>query len=173
MKKFAELILLLGILGSLFGCGDSKVKKNKDIDLIEISSKTKGGFQDIVLTIVESNNENTEIIAKGKSNQETTGLKIIIEGKEIKFASLGQESDNLIRALSTLYALPTGDKFSKSRIFFYGILMNTDQSELDKGYYKFKLFFDPNDELGLYSELYIKYKLVDKGSRIEGKGQRV
>jgi hypothetical protein len=150
MKKFANIILLLSILSSLFGCGDNKVKENHDIDLVEITSKAEEGFPDIVLKIVGSNHDNTEIIAKGKHNQETVGLKIMIEGFKIKFVSLGQESDNLIKALSTLYELPTSDKFSKSKISFDGILMSAENGE-----HQYKLFFDPNDESGLYSELYL------------------
>jgi hypothetical protein len=42
---------------------------------------------------------------------------------------------------------------------------------LDKGYYKFKLFFDPSDELGLYCELYLNINLPDKEVELREKDQ--
>ena len=166
----------MGLFSSLFGCSD-----NKSADLVEITSRTEEDFQDFVLTIVESKltaDGEYEITAKGKNKQEIVGLKIKLKnnlkpgflGDEVDntafepngatFYTIGQESDNLIRGISKLYSFPTGNKF-KNNISFYIFSLNQEQADLSKGYYKFKLFFDPSDELGLYSEVYLNVNIPE------------
>jgi len=178
----------MGLLGSLFGCGDKK--SNKTDNLIEITSKTEDGFQDLVLTVVESNqlDDGTfEIFAKGKNNNENVGLRIKVKNKlkpgfnggevdntafesnGVTFYSIGQESDNLIRGLSLLYNFPTEKKFSVNHVTFDIFSLNEVQADLEKGYFRFKLFFDPNDDFGLYSELYLNVNLPDSEVEIHEK----
>jgi hypothetical protein len=184
MKNLTNYILIMGLFSSLFGCGD-----NKKMDLVEITSRTEEDFHDFVLTIVDSKltaNGEYEITAKGKNKQEIVGLKIKVRdnlkagfaGSEVDntafesngatFYTIGQESDNLIKGISSLYAFPTDNKFT-NKISFDIFSLNQEQADLSKGYYKFKLFFDPNDELGLYSELYLNINLPDNEVELKEK----
>jgi hypothetical protein len=176
MMNLTNYILIMGLFSSLFGCGDDN-RMNKD--LIEINSRTEEDFHDFVFTIVDSKltaNGEYELTAKGKNKEEIVGLKIKIKnklkagfvGSEVDntafelngatFYSIGLESDNLIRGISNLYAFPTDNKFTND-ISFDIFSLNQQQADLSKDYYKFKLFLDPNDELGLYSELYLNVNL--------------
>jgi hypothetical protein len=185
MKTLKNYLLIMGLISLLFGCGD-----NKNADLVEITSRTEEDFQDFVLTIVDSKltDGQYEITAKGKNKQEIVGLKIRLKnnlkpgfvGDEVDntafesngatFYTIGQESDNLIRGISKLYAFPTDSKFTHD-ISFDIFSLNQEQADLDKGYYKFKLFFDPSDELGLYSEFYLNINLPDKELELREKDQ--
>ena len=40
--------------------------------------------------------------------------------------------------------------------------LNQEQADLSKETYRFKLFFDPYDSLGLYSELFFNVNMRDK-----------
>ena len=180
----------MGLISSLFGCGDKKA--NKADNLIEITSRTEDGFQDIVLTVVESkqlDDGTIEVLAKGKNKDENVGLRIKIKNKlkpgfngdevdntafesnGVTFYSIGPESDNLIRGLSLLYNFPTEKKFTVNQVTFDIFSLNEVQADLEKGYFKFKLFFDPNDELGLYSELYLNVNLPDSEVEIHEKDE--
>ncbi|MDX1941545.1 MAG: hypothetical protein SFU99_13390, partial [Saprospiraceae bacterium] len=47
--------------------------------------------------------------------------------------------------------------------------LNQEQADLSKGTYRFKLFFDPRDSLGLYSELFLNVNIPDKEVQINEK----
>ncbi len=181
MTTSLRYLLIMGIFSTLFSCVSDK--KNKDNDLIEINSRVQDEFQDIVLSVVESelkNTEDYELIVKGKYNGQTVGLKIKIKDKlkaglanggmdgfdttavalnGVSFHSIGEESDNLIKILSKLYEYPSSKPFTKNEISFDMFSLNGEQADLSKGYFKFKLFFDPYDSLGLYSELFLNVNL--------------
>ncbi|MEO7992742.1 MAG: hypothetical protein ABI663_24535 [Chryseolinea sp.] len=191
MKNYTNYILLAGLLNALLSCSGNK--KMSDDDLIEITSRTEEGFHDIVLNIVDTkltSNGDYEIIAKGKNNEETVGLKIKIKDKlkaglvnggfdgfdstavelnGVSFYSIGPESDNLIRTLSKLYGSPTDKKFTTSDLSFDMFSLNKEVAELNKGYFQFKIFFDPYDSLGLYSELFLNVNLPKKEVEINEK----
>jgi hypothetical protein len=191
MRNYTNYILLVGLLSALLSCSGNK--KMKDDDLIEITSRTEEGFHDIVLNIVDSkltSNGDYEIIAKGKNKEETVGLKIKIKDKlkaglvnegfdgfdstavelnGVSFYSIGPESDNLIRTLSKLYGSPTDKKFTRSDLLFDMFSLNKEQADLSKGYFQFKIFFDPYDSLGLYSELFLNVNLPKKEVEINEK----
>jgi hypothetical protein len=191
MKNYTNYILLIGLLSSLLSCRERN--KISDDDLIEITSRTEEGFHDIVLNIIDSKltrNGDYEIIAKGKNKEETVGLKIKIKDKlkaglvnegfdgfdstavelnGVSFYSIGPESDNLVRILSKLYDSPTDKKFTTSEILFDMFSLNQEQAELSKGYFRFKIFFDPYDSLGLYSELFLNVNLPKKEVEINEK----
>jgi hypothetical protein len=116
MKTLKNYLLIMGLFSSLFGCRD-----NKNADLVEITSRAEEDFQDFVFTIVDSKltDGQYEITAKGKNKQEIVGLKIRLKnnlkpgfvGDEVDnsafesngatFYTIGQESDNLIRRISS------------------------------------------------------------------------
>jgi hypothetical protein len=47
--------------------------------------------------------------------------------------------------------------------------LNKDQAELSKGYFQFKIFVDPYDSLGLYSELFLNVNLPKREVEINEK----
>ncbi len=94
--------------------------------MIDITSKTQEGFQDIVLSVerFEKDKEgNLSIFARGKYKDKIVGLSFLIKGgmrngiknndfdrqafykDGIIFKSIGSESDNLINALAELYGV--------------------------------------------------------------------
>lgn len=100
--------------------------------------------------------------AKSLYNQDTVGAKFeiidlipagIIDGQpsddvgfskgKIKISSLGTPSDNLVKALGSLFQMPTNDSFTKDLILpnvFSSNKVNVDLSK--KTTYSFKLFLD-------------------------------
>ena len=132
-------------------------------------------------------NGDYELIAKGKINKEIVGLKIKIKNKlkaglvendfdstavaikGVTFYSTGFETDKLVKILSELYGYPTDKTFTTSDISFDMYSLNQEQADLSKGVYRFKLFFDPYDSLGLYSELFLNLNLPNKEIEINEK----
>ena len=73
----------------------------------------------------------------------------------VKIISIGQESDELIKALSELYEIPTQRLFTKTKLVTTAFSLNQKIADLDKqDYYKFKLFFYENSDEDSYAELY-------------------
>jgi hypothetical protein len=165
----------MGIIAS--SCGDKA-------SLIEIDSRTEDGFHDIVLTIVQSEklDEEYEIVAKGLYKGETVGIKLrvkdnlkeglanggfdgfdttAVELNGVSFSSIGDESNKLTKVLSNLYGYPTDKAFTMNDTRFDMFSLNAEQADLSKGYFKFKLFFDPYDSLGLYSELFLNVNIPE------------
>jgi hypothetical protein len=172
-------ILLRGLFSSLFSCSNDKHSQ----EFIEITSRTEEGFQDIVLTITDykkTTNEDFEIVIKGRYNKTIVGLKVILPDRlspgivndeidntafrtnGVKFISLGRESNEFVKVLSELYHLPTDKEFSKGTVSFDIFSLNQERADLENGYYKFKLFYDPNDDYGLYCEIFLNINLPAK-----------
>jgi hypothetical protein len=61
----------------------------------------------------------------------------------------------LIEIISQLYNQPIVKEFSKERIYFTVFPLNQQKAKLVKGLYKFKLFYDDDNEKNMYSELYL------------------
>jgi hypothetical protein len=162
--------LVMGLLSLLFGC-----KSNGQSQLIDITSKSEEGFCDIILNIVDKQIDNDFwiITAKGQYKGTIVGIKIkvknglkpgIVNGEidktaftkdAVEISSIGNESDSFIKVLSNLYGFKTNKKFTSKPLIFTCISLSSTEGFLDKGYFKFKLFFDDTDEKGLYSEIYL------------------
>jgi hypothetical protein len=175
-------IILMGLFSFLFGCksNDSNTKTNNfdNTKIEEITSRInpEEGWSDIFLKITEDKKTDTShiYIAKGLYKNKTVGLQIevsskigagIIDGKPygkagfvanaVLFKSIGQESDELAKALAELYKQPTNKSFTKQTISATAFSLNEKSVNLDKGdYYKLKLFFAEDDE-NLYSEIFL------------------
>lgn len=73
----------------------------------------------------------------------------------VQLKSIGQESDELVKALAELYKQPTNKGFTKQTISATAFSLNEKSVNLDKNdYYKLKLFFAEDDE-NLHSEIFL------------------
>ena len=173
----------MGIFSFLCSCKNNNInaqdsRKYENIKLEDITSRfdPEEGWNDIFLKITsETITKTTHIyIAKGLYKDKAVGLQIeinskisagIVNGqidnkngfvtKGIQLKSIGEESDELIKALAELYKQPTTKGFTKEIISATAFSLNEKPADLDKqDSYKFKLFFAENDEK-LYSELYL------------------
>ena len=168
-----KLIWIMGILSLLFGCKSS----SQSNEIIEITANQieEDGWQDLIFNIADKKIEDNKWSLKcvGKYKGEKVGFRIdIIEGIEpginhegldnTKFVqngmvieSIGEESDKLIEVMSLLYKQPKTNKFTADKLSYTIFPLNTEKANLDTGKFKFKLFYDDNNEKELYSEFYI------------------
>lgn len=182
MTKQLTAIILMGLFLFLFGCkNNDRNAHTNDSDNAEIEEITsridpEEGWSDIFLKITEDTKTDTShiYIAKGLYKNKTVGLQIelsskigagIVDGKPdgkagfvanaVQLKSIGQESDELVKALAELYKQPTTKGFTKQTISTTAFSLNEKSVNLDKNdYYKLKLFFAEDDE-NLYSEIFL------------------
>jgi len=182
MTKQLTVIILMGLFSFLFGCknNDSNAQANNsdNTKLEDITSRIdpEEGFIDIFLKIIKDTKTDTShiYIAKGLYKDKTVGLQIEVSSKiragivggeidnkngfvlnGVQLKSIGQESDELVKALAELYKQPTEKIFTKQIVSATAFSLNEKAVNLDKNdYYKLKLFFEENDE-NLYSEIYL------------------
>ncbi len=179
----------MGFFSTLFGCGQNSAKKQQvnSPKLADITSRTdtSEGFSDIFLTITSSNKTDTTniYIGQGVYKNKLVGLKFEINSKlpfgitsdgeinskggfvrnGVKFISIGQESDELINALSDLYNEPTRKPFSKKTISATVFSLNQQDADFNKnGYYKFKLFFNDDGDEKTYAEMFFNVNTTEQ-----------
>tara|TARA_R110002096_G_scaffold261919_1_gene455493 strand:- start:107 stop:694 length:588 start_codon:yes stop_codon:yes gene_type:complete len=165
--KIKQIILIMGFLSNVFGFSQNG-------NLIELTSNqdAEEGWMDLILTITKKeklDNGFWSLTCKAKYKDQIVGLKINIEngisGGEIdnpgvsyngvEFKSIGKESDRLIEIMAKLYGQPIKTKFSNKNLIFVALSLNREKAILENGNFRFKLFFDENDEQNLYSEFYL------------------
>ncbi|WP_133574553.1 hypothetical protein [Pedobacter metabolipauper] len=73
----------------------------------------------------------------------------------VKFLSIGEESNQLLKALSELYKAPTTNLFAKQVTASSGFSLNQKVADLNvPSHYKFKLFFESETDIPeLYSNV--------------------
>ena len=179
----------MGLFSTLFGCGQNndKNQQTNSPKLTDITSRTdtSEGFSDIFLTITSSSKTDTThiYIGQGVYKSKLVGLKFEINSrlpfgitsdgkinsnggfvrKGVKFISIGQESDELINALSDLYKEPTRKPFSKKTISATVFSLNQQDADFDtNGYYKFKLFFNDDGDENTYAEMFFNINTTEK-----------
>jgi hypothetical protein len=169
-------LIIMGFFSLLFGH-----KSNAQSNLIDITSKSEKGFHDLVFNIANKQldkDNNWILTAKGQYKNIVVGFKIVIKnninpgivnGKPDQFGMLknagqflniGSESDNFIKILSELYGFKSDKKFTKNAISFDCFSLNSQKGDLEKADFKFKLFLDSQDSIGLYSELFLNVSLT-------------
>lgn len=182
MIKRLTQIILMGLFSFLLGCknndNNEQTKNSDNTKLEDITSRIdpEEGFIDIFLKIIEDTKTDTShiYIAKGLYNDKTVGLQIEVSSKiragivggeldskngfvlnGVQLKSIGQESDELVKALAELYKQPTEKTFTKQAVSATAFSLNEKAVNLDKKeYYKLKLFFEENNE-NLYSEIFL------------------
>ena len=171
--KIKRIILIMGFLNSLFGFSQNG-------NLIELTSNqdAEEGWMDLIFTISQKeklDNGFWGLTCKAKHKNQIVGLKINIKngipGGEIddpgvsvngvEFKSIGKESDKLIEIMSELYEQPKKTKFTDQNLFFVALSLNREKAVLENGSFRFKLFFDENDERNLYSEFYLNPDFIN------------
>jgi hypothetical protein len=182
MVKHITTLILMGFFSFIFGCKDkdsnSHIINSNNIKLEDITSRMDPaeGWSDIFLKITDETKTDTShiYISKGLYKNYTVGIQIEISskigagivngeldgktgflGNAVRIKSIGQESDELVKALAELYQIPTEKGFTKHIISATVFSLNDKAVNLNKfDYYKLKLFFAEDDE-NLYSEVYL------------------
>ena len=169
-------LIYIGFLILLFS-----IKLNGQSNLVNITSESREGYQDLILSIVDTMYEDDSwiITAKGKFKETIVGIRInlkdnlkpgLVDGridntswarKATKISSLGQESDNFVKIISDLYGIKTEKAFTKSPIVFTCFSLNSVTAVLEKGYYEFKLYFDDANKSGIYTEVFLSLNLSE------------
>lgn len=198
MKKQLTAIILMGLFSFLFSCknNDNYELKNKsdNTEIEEITSRIdpKEGWIDIFLKITKDTKTDTShiYIAKGLYKNKTVGLQIevsskigagIIDGKPdgksgfvanaVQLKSIGNESDELVKALAELYKKPITKGFTKQIISTTVFSLNEKSVNLEiNDYYKLKLFFEEDDE-NLYSEIFLNINTEKREIEIHEKDE--
>lgn len=195
MKRLNKLLFMV-FFASLFGCAQTSKNENNDkVVLEEITSRTdtSEGFSDIFLRITEETKTDSShiYIAKGLYKKKVIGLKFEVKSnmpngitpegeinsksgiiyQAVKINSIGKESDDFVNALGELYSFPTTKEFTKKQLVATAFSLNREETELAKsGYYKFKLFFEEENE-SLYAELYFNINTNEKIIELHEKDQ--
>lgn len=164
----------MGLFNSLFG---SKANGQTN-ELIELTSNQdeEEGWQDLIFTITNKELQTDgywNITCKAIHKGSVVGFRIfILKGIEagivnddldntkfiwdaFRIEGIGEESDNLVNIMSQLYGQQAVTKFTDEQLNYVAFPLNRDKANLEDGVFKFKLFFDDNNELGLYSEFYL------------------
>lgn len=187
--KILIQIITMGFFTTLFGCGQGNSKNqslnSKNLGQITSRTDTSEGFSDIYLTITSvTKTDTTNIyVGQGLYKNKSVGLKFEVNSKlpfgitpdgqinskggfvrkGVKFISIGQESDELINALSELYNVPIKKPFSKNIITATVFSLNQQDTDLNKnGYYKFKLFFNDDEDENTYAELFFNINTAEQ-----------
>ena len=160
-------------------------RSNSNEELRNITSNQieKDGWKDLVFDIVESSKIENNIwtfdckakyqnlvvgfrlfiidnIEPGINNDKIDETRFVQEGLSI--VGIGEESDNFINAISSLYGIQSIQKFTIQKLLYTVFPLNNNVAKLEKGKFKFKVFYDDSDEKKLYSEFYINIDLSNK-----------
>ena len=166
-------MLITGLFSSIFGCRPDS--QSNDLITIIANQTDEEGWQDLIFNITEKNLESNvwNLKCQGLYHGEKVGFRIsILESIEaginvdgidntkflnsgIQIESIGEQSDKLIQILSKLYKQPISLKFTNERLDYTVFPLNREKANLENGRFHFKLFFDDEDERGLYSELFV------------------
>lgn len=169
-------LITIGFLSLLFG-----TKSVGQSNLFDITSRSREGYQDLILNIVDTlyKNDFWIITAKGQYKGAIVGIKIkfknglkpgLVNGKidntswaqkAAEISTIGEESDNFVKIISELYGIETDKAFSNNPIVFTCFSLNSTVAFLDKGYFEFKLYFDDTNKSGLYTEIFLNLNLQE------------
>ena len=175
----------MGLFTWLMGCKNSDAQKqettNQDnIALPDIASRINvaDGFVDVFFKIVSDKKSDSShvYIAKGLYKGKVVGLEFNIKSKipagianrqisgngsvnsGVIITSIGDESDEFIKAISELYKFPTIKPFSKRVIYTNLYSLSEANTNLEgNGKYHYKLFFDDDA-----AEIFLNLNLNDR-----------
>ena len=180
----------MGFFSFLCGCknGNSKAQQIKQFDNVRLEDITsridkEEGWIDVFLKITSEVKTDTShiYVARGLFGNKIVGVQIEISSKiragivngqpdsrvgiardAVQFKSLGQESDEFMKAIAELYKQTTDKGFTKQTISATAFSLNEMPVKLDKqDYYRLKLFFEENNE-DLYSELFLNINTKER-----------
>ena len=186
MKLFKTLFIL-GLFSLFFNCNKTSETQQPNLKEITDITEFEEGFVDISFQIVsEEKTKNSHIyIAKGLFHSKIVGLKFEVKSKMpnginndgsldpkkgfikngIKISSIGNESDEFVKAISQLYGFTTSEKFTDSFLLPTAFSLNQSNVKLNNpSYYKFKLFFrdGEKDKEEEYCEIFFNINTTNK-----------
>lgn len=158
-------------------------KSSKELRNITSNQIEKNDWVDLIFDIVESSKIENEIwtfvckakfenlmvgfrlfiidnIEPGINNDQIDNTKFIQKGLSI--IGIGKESDNFIHAISSLYGMQNVQNFTNQKLIYTIFPLNNKVATLEKGKFKFKVFYDDSNEKNLYTEFYINIDLNNK-----------
>lgn len=147
----------------------------------QINQNTEEDIQDLEFDIVEHHviNERNYFRVYGQLHDEIVGFDVLINRdmipgwdngdinseafyfEGIRLKSIGKESDAFIKALLDLYGYQ-GELQFEDEISFTCSALEGDPRNITNDDLKFKVFFDDNNELGLYCEAYMNISIKNK-----------
>ncbi len=168
--KLIKAIVCIGISPFiLLACQNSSTKmgnvNDKGPSIEQLTNYPEADKQQLFFRMVEELHTDSSVIYTVKSTfeQDTVGLKVevlknihpginssgqvdadrgFVSGS-IKLSSVGEESDNFVKALGKMFKLSTDGKMTSSVILPTVFSSNKEVVDLDKnGTYSFKLFFE-------------------------------
>ncbi|SHE67821.1 hypothetical protein SAMN04488522_101894 [Pedobacter caeni] len=170
----------MGFIASLFGCNSEKTPQHTKLEEITLRADPSEGFSDIYLKIISDKpTDSTHIyVAKGLYHGKTVGIQVEVKSNmpagitqngeisnagfiydAVTFFSIGEESNELIKALGTLYSVNTSRPFASQVTATTVFSLNKNISNLNTaGNYKFKLFFDTEADV---PEIYLNLNLTE------------
>jgi hypothetical protein len=177
---YFKLTLAIAFITSLLACSPGTTTKTDQLEEITSRTDTTEGFSDIYLKIISDQSKDSVHIylAKGLHNGKTVGIQLEVKSNmpagltpeggmgengfiqnPVTFLSIGKESNELLKALSELYKVPTTNLFAKQVTASSGFSLNQKIADLNvPGHYKFKLFFESETDV---PELYFNVNTAE------------
>ncbi|GAA4512642.1 hypothetical protein [Sphingobacterium thermophilum] len=191
--NIAKIFLTAGFAAmvALSGCGNSSNKGQSDqgLPLEKFTNDKNAQKQYFFLRIVEENETDSSkvYVAKSVFDQDTVGMKVEVlkniepgvdgQGRPkesgfvkgaIKISSIGEESNALVRALSTIFGMESAGQMSSEAILPTVFSSNTVAVDLSKNAtYSFKLFFE--NSVGDPAEVFATLDLYKKSFEMSEK----
>lgn len=175
------------------GLFDKLFNSKKEIPLEDMTSRLEepDGWNDVFLKITETDYNNTYKIytCKGLYKNKLVGLKIEVRTdikagitadgnidpdngfahEAVRLLSIGEESNEFIRSLSSLYGFPTNNSFIAASPWLTVFSLNQKPVALNlKDIYKLKLFLQTEDD---YAELFLNINTMDNEIELHEKDE--
>ncbi|PFE05644.1 hypothetical protein COE15_04300 [Bacillus cereus] len=159
---------------------------------VVINENTEEGFQDLTFNITHYWREKGYHVVKafGQFEGEIVGFMIAFKNNMIRgistegeindnafhqngivFYSLGSDSDYLVNVISHLYLSKDSNSKMNNVVPFTCFTLAGDPSNFENEILKFKLFFDEDEELNRYCELYVNIDLRRKVLELKEKDE--
>ena len=165
----------MGLFDFLKGNGKENLKEinvSEDIDFVDLKfTITKYSQDEFKNHILEINglfkNMNVGLLIAlrpdmelGFVNDEIDNSKFYKQG--VNFYSIGETSDNFIKALINLYGFNISNAKMNDRIETTTFVLSGNPINIKNDFIKTKIFFDDENEIDCYSELYVNINLKNR-----------
>ncbi|NGM65359.1 hypothetical protein [Sphingobacterium sp. SGR-19] len=193
---FSQAVAVMLLAATLTGCGNNQKGNEKTTEdaltanLRQYVATSTTDNPAIFLTLIKSTDTDSSMVYVGKSlnDKDTLALQIeisknipggVFEDGEvneekafhegaIKFSSLGEESDNFVRAIATLYEEPASNGMTDA--ILEPLVFSSNKTAVDltgNGTYAFKLFFA--NSVGEEAEVFAELNLYNRSFKLWAK----
>jgi hypothetical protein len=151
--------------------------------LPEVTSESEEGFHDLVFAVVSAIDKGTFRV-RGKYKEtpvgfevrlgaawkagKLTGVDLVTYQGTIVLASVGRESDELVRVIDRLYGTKLSPRAFNAQTTFSAISLKGNPQDVTAGPVKLKLFFESKDERR-YAEAYLNIDLATNRAQLREK----